>query len=154
MSKAKSIKLITLISMLIRALVMAFGFFAPSKASAASSVDKSTIFKYTVSVESKVNDITFEKKGEETFAVIPMMEGEKLSFYRLLIIDDFEMIFNVGDDINEFSVNFPMSSYIATGNKKVDGTETSGRCGAVLQVFDREKVQRIDKEAVRFLQPF
>lgn len=109
MCKAKSLKLITLISMLIVSLICALGLFAPKAYAAAPSAN--AIFKYEVSEGSKVSDITFI----DSKAVLPLKEGEEVAFKNKLVVDDFMLSFEVPvDTVKEFNVNVPMDAYIVT----------------------------------------
>ena len=116
MSKAKSIKLFTLISMLIVSLMCALFAFTPKAYAAAPSA--SGMFKYEVSVGTKVSNVSFT----DGKAVLPLKETEKVAFKNQLVVDDFMLEFEVPVDVvDEFNVNVPMSSFIVTGNKTADG---------------------------------
>ena len=116
MSKAKSIKLFTLISMLIVSLMCALFAFTPEAYAAAPSA--SGMFKYEVSVGTKVSNVSFT----DGKAVLPLKETEKVAFKNQLVVDDFMLEFEVPVDVvDEFNVNVPMSSFIVTGNKTADG---------------------------------
>ena len=118
MNKVKSYKLITLLLILATSLIFAFGLVTGETAFAATNLQPSQYFKYEESVGTKVSAIKFA----DDKAVLPMQETEKVAFYRSLIVDDFEMVFEAPmGEVEKFSVNVPMSSYIVTGNKNQDG---------------------------------
>ena len=117
MSKAKFRNLISLLALLILSLIMSFTLFSSATAYAASP-DASRYFVYKTSVTNTVSSISFENNT----VVINFDETEEVAFVRAMVIDDYNITFNIPvSEIKEFNYNVPMPSYIVTGNKNASG---------------------------------
>ena len=115
MKKAKSYKILILLTTFFMSLIVAFGTMSFKTANASTSISPTNYFEST-------GELAFEEvaEGEDGALSAKLKVGEKLTVKNSLVIDDFEMVLDIPKDVAKIKISLVAGSYFANGNL-VDG---------------------------------